>query len=75
MKYKREVEEAVKLGQNATLYEMHFCKNMADEYGHRPSDVDFDNFICFLSTLYHYGKIQGVREERAKRRERHGKTI
>ncbi|GLC79216.1 hypothetical protein [Lacrimispora brassicae] len=75
MKYKREVKEAVKLGRNANVEEMLFCKNMADAYGCKPLSNDKNNFNAFLSAIYHYGKIQGVRQERAKRRARHGKTI
>lgn len=68
MKYKREVEEAVKLGRNVNSEDMLFCMNMADSYGCRPLNGDLDNFLIFLSTLYHYGKVQGVRQERAKKR-------
>lgn len=68
MKYIREVKEAVKLGRNANVEEMIFCKNMADAYGCKPLSSDKDNFNAFLSTIYHYGKIQGVRQERAKKR-------
>lgn len=75
MKYKREVKEAVKLGRYTDLEEMVFCRAMADAYGCKPLSSDKDNFNAFLSAIYHYGKIQGVRQERAKRRARHGKTI
>lgn len=68
MKYIREVKEAVKLGRNADVEEMMFCKNMADAYGCKPLRSDKDNFNAFLSTIYHYGKIQGVRQERAKKK-------
>lgn len=75
MKYIREVKEAVKFGGNADVEEMLFCKNMADAYGCKPLSSDKDNFNAFLSAIYHYGKIQGIRQERAKRRARHGKTV
>ena len=75
MKYEREVKEAVKLGRNADVEEMIFCKNMADAYGCNPLSGDKDNFHAFLSTIYHYGKIQGARQERAKGRARHGEVI
>lgn len=75
MKCKKEVKEAIKFGQGVNLDEMMFCKNMADTYGCRPLSNDKDNFIEFLSAIYHYGKIQGVRQERSKRRVRHGKAV
>ncbi len=74
MKYKREVEEAVKLSQKADVDEMMFCKNMAESYGYSSSSNEF-NYLSFLSAIYHYGKIQGVRQERAKRRASHGEII
>ncbi|MTK08440.1 MAG: hypothetical protein F8N38_15310 [Hungatella sp.] len=75
MKIKREVKEAVKLGQNANLEEMVFCRAMADAYGCKPLSSDKDNFNFFLSAIFHYGKIQGIRQERSKRRTRHAKNI
>ncbi|MEY8356820.1 hypothetical protein AALB39_26200 [Lachnospiraceae bacterium 54-53] len=74
MKYKKEVKEAVKLSQKADVDEMLFCKNMAEAYGYSSSSNEF-NYFSFLSAIYHYGKIQGVRQERAKRREKHGKIV
>ncbi len=75
MKYIREVKEAVKLSQKADVDEMMFCKNMADTYGCKPLNNEKDDFYFFLSAIYHYGKIQGVRQERAKRRASHGEII
>ena len=75
MKYIREVKEAVKLGRDANVEEMIFCKDMADAYGCKPLSSDKDNFNAFLSAIYHYGQIQGVRLERSKRRARHGKAV
>jgi hypothetical protein len=71
MRCKSEVIEAVKLGQMADVNEIMFCKNIADVYGCKPLNDEKDNFYIFLSTIYHYGKIQGVRQERSKRLKMH----
>lgn len=59
--------EAVKLSDYAEAQERAFCNDMALLYGCRPLKSDGGNFIKFLSTLYHYGKVQGIRRERARR--------
>lgn len=60
--------ETVKLFEYAGFAEMTFCMNMAKLYGCVPLKSDGDNLNDFLVTLYHYGKVQGIRAERAKRK-------
>lgn len=60
--------EAVKLSDYAEAQELSFCNDMARLYGCRPLKSDGGNFIKFLSALLHYGKVQGIRQERTKRR-------
>lgn len=68
MIYKKEIIEAVKLGERIDLDEITFCKEMSEVFGCKPLESDVFNFILFLGSIYHYGKIQGVRQERIKRR-------
>ena len=65
-----QILEAGKLWKYSTWREIRFCKNMAEMYGCKPLDSDGDNLNNFLVTLYHYGKIQGIRQERARKRRR-----
>lgn len=60
--------EAVKLFEYADFAEAIFCMNMAKLYGCVPLKSDGNNLNDFLVTLYHYGKVQGIREERAKKK-------
>lgn len=62
--------EAVKLWEYSSWHEIRFCVNMAKLYGCRPLEADVDNFNNFLVALYHYGRVQGIRAERAKRNRR-----
>lgn len=57
--------EAVKLWEHSDYTEIRFCENMARLYGCIPLDADGDNLNNFLVTLFHYGKVQGIRAERA----------
>ena len=68
MKYKKEAEEAVRLGKYAIYDEAMIGIKIAEIYGCKPLNGDRYNFSAFLSTVYHYGKIQGIRLERAKRK-------
>jgi hypothetical protein len=68
MIYKREIIEAVRLGERMDLDEITFCKEMSDVFGCKSLEVDAFNFTLLLGSIYHYGKIQGVRQERIKRR-------
>ncbi|PJJ27808.1 hypothetical protein [Lacrimispora celerecrescens] len=64
----KNVEEAVKLAKRTTCNDLLFVAGMARFYNCKPLNMERDDFLLFLSTLYHYGKIQGIRQERAKRR-------
>ncbi len=64
------IMEAVRLYQYSNCGELRFCGNMARLYGCIPLDSDGDNLLNFLCTLYHYGQVQGIRAERARRRKR-----
>ena len=65
---KTTLNEAVKLSRYATAQEWRFVYNMAAVYGCIPLETDGDNLILFLTDLYHYGVIMGIRQERARRR-------
>ncbi len=60
--------EAVRMGEYADCGEWAFCRAMADTYGCKPLKADVVNFDRFLCTLFHYGKVEGVREERARKK-------
>lgn len=60
--------EAVRLYQYSSCSELRFCENMARLYECIPLDSDGDNLLNFLCTLYHYGQVQGIRAERARRK-------
>lgn len=62
------IMEAVKLGEYVTTEHLSFCMGMAQEYECRPLESDEWNFYRFLCTVYHYGQVQGIRAERARRR-------
>lgn len=64
------IREAIRLGEYVDYEEYRFCWRMADAYGCTPLQTDGDNLHKFLSTLYHYGKVQGIRQERARRRKK-----
>lgn len=61
--------EATRLFEYANTDEHKFCVNMAHLYGCVPLKEDGSNLNNFLVTLYHYGKVQGIRAERARRKE------
>lgn len=65
-----EVREAISLGKYVSYREMLFCRTMADVYGCVPLQTDGDNLNMFLSTIYHYGKVQGIRQERTRKQKR-----
>lgn len=60
--------EAAGLSQYASLEDSIFCERMMKLYGCVPLESDKTNLITFLITLFNYGKVQGIRAERAKRR-------
>ena len=68
MKYKTEAEEAVKLGKYAIYDEAMIGIKIAEIFGCKPLNGAGYKFAAFLGTVYHYGKIQGIRQERARRK-------
>lgn len=65
-----QILEADKLWKYSTWKEIRFCRNMSEMYCCKPLSGDGDNFNNFLVTLYHYGTVQGIRQERARKRKR-----
>lgn len=62
------IMEARKLYEYSEAHEIRFCKEMARVYGCVPKEGDAENLAGFLTTLYHYGRVQGIRQERARRK-------
>lgn len=62
------IMEAAKLGQWLEPDDMEFCVEFANTYRCKPLKTDVWNFYKFLFALYGYGKAQGKREERARRK-------
>lgn len=66
--YMKNVEEAVKLARRTTCNDLLFVAGMARFYNCEPLNMERIDFLLFLSTIYHYGKVQGIRQERIKKR-------
>lgn len=62
------IMEAERLFKYSYAEELQFCVNMAKVYGCVPKEGDEENLRDFLATLYHYGIVQGIRQERARRK-------
>lgn len=65
--------EAMELSRYAGIQEMHKAKDLHDFYRTqkgRYSDSLWD-MMSLLSFVYDTGRVQGMREERAKRKERY----
>lgn len=62
------IMEAVRLGEWVKGDDIQFCIEIAQVYGCEPLKTDIWNFYKFLFALYGYGKVQGKREERARRK-------
>lgn len=63
-------QEAIRLFDFATSYEMTICKELYEEY-RRSRGRDKDYFWDLMSVCcfcYDTGRVQGIREERAKHR-------
>lgn len=60
--------EAERLYKYSSIEELQFCRKMAKVYGCVPKEGDEKNLMDFLTTLYHYGIVQGIRKERARRK-------
>lgn len=50
-------EEAVKLARRTTCNYLLFVAGMARLYNCKPLNMERDDFLLFLSTLYHYGRV------------------
>lgn len=65
--------EAIELFKHAGIREMYIAKDLYDVYRAqrgRDSDILWDT-MSLLSFIYDTGRVQGMREERAKRKERY----
>lgn len=62
-------EEAIALFQYAKIEEMYRAKSLYDTYRqHKKTDTDsLWDIMSLLSFVYDTGRVQGIREERAKR--------
>ncbi|MBS6396490.1 MAG: hypothetical protein KH452_05005 [Clostridiales bacterium] len=67
--------EAARLLNYSDYDELRFCSNMARMYGCKPLEGNSDNLIKFLVTLYHYGKVQGIRHERTRRKKKRDREL
>lgn len=45
-----------------------FVSSMADIFCCRPLKEDGDNLALFLETIYNYGRVEGIRQERKRRK-------
>lgn len=65
--------EAMELFEYAGVCEMYIAKDLHDFYrAKRGKDSDsLWDMISLLSFIYDTGRVQGIREERAKRKERY----
>lgn len=61
--------EAVKYRQPRTRAELEWAEYIADLYTARPLKTDAINFYVFVADVFAAGRISGVREERARRKE------
>lgn len=66
--FMKKAQEAADLFKYADIEDSLFCERMMKLYGCTPLESDNSNLITFLITLFNYGKVQGIRAERAKRR-------
>ena len=61
--------EAVKYRQPRTPAELDWAETISDFYAARPIKGDATNFNTFVADGFAAGRISGVREERARRKE------
>lgn len=64
----QQVKEAVQLRDYASVHDMEFCREMADFHGCYSVRGDNKNLLEFLASIFQYGRIQGIRQERARKR-------
>lgn len=62
-------QEAVKLFEYSKVGEIHIATRLYEEYTetHEPQGDILCGFLTLLSFIYDTGRVQGIREERAKR--------
>ena len=62
-------QEAVKLFEYSKVGEIHIATRLYDAYtqSHYPKEDLLCGFLTLLSFIYDTGRVQGIREERAKR--------
>ena len=51
-----------------SLHTMYAAKDIADAWGEQYSDYDGFNTFCRYTFIFEIGRIQGIREERARRK-------
>ncbi len=60
--------EAIELSDyHNTIEAYHFLRDVCRIYRCYPKNGDEYNFFEFLNTIFHAGRIEGVRQERARR--------
>ena len=72
-----EPREAIVIANDPSAAELEYCWNLYKAYQkkeesnalHRCSDQQF-TFLCMVTFFYCVGKAQGIRDERARRKER-----
>lgn len=48
-----------------------FVETISDIFGARPLQSDRDNLYHFLATIHNAGRIEGIRQERNRRKRQH----
>ena len=66
----RQVQEAIELGKHGTLDEIRIAKAILETTLEQAGGTDEFKYLCGLANIYTAGRIQGIREERAKRKEK-----
>lgn len=64
----QQVKEAVRLRDYANKYDIEFCREMAEFHGFYSVSGENQNLLEFLASIFHYGRIQGIRQERCRRK-------
>ena len=67
------VEEALFLGKNVSAGELDYCYRLYPAYYNARQELGCCGdrqweFMCLISFFYHSGRIQGIRDERARRK-------
>lgn len=64
----QQVKEAVQFRDYADAHDIEFCREMAEFHGCYSVKGENENLLEFLVSIFHYGRIQGIRQERARRK-------